>query len=72
MTKLQEDMLEIYNSFVIFSKETLEGPVPIPIKVTYDKEYKSLVYTQRGKTLYLQIPNYYSIDLLDINIPNLT
>lgn len=66
MTKLQEDMLEIYNSFVIFSKETLEGPVPIPIKVTYDKEYKSLVYTQRGKTLYLQIPNYYSMDLLDI------
>ena len=42
MTKLQEDMLEIYNSFVIFSNATLECPVSIPIKVTYDKEYKSL------------------------------
>ena len=66
MTKLQEDMLEIYNSFVMFSKETLEGPVPIPIKVSYSEEYKSLVYSQRGKTLYLQIPNYYSKDLKDI------
>ncbi len=59
-------MLEIYNSFVMFSKETLEGPVPMPIKVTYSEEYKSLVYSQRGKTLYLQIPNYYSKDLMDI------
>ena len=66
MTKLQEDMLEIYNSFVMFSKKTLEGPVPIPIKVSYSEEYKSLIYTQRGKTLYLQIPNYYSKDLMDI------
>lgn len=66
MTKLQEDMLEIYNSFVMFSKETLEGPVPIPIKVSYSEEYKSLIYMQRGKTLYLQIPNYYSKDLMDI------
>lgn len=66
MIKLQEDMLEIYNSFVMFSKETLEGPVPMPIKVTYSEEYKSLVYSQRGKTLYLQIPNYYSKDLMDI------
>lgn len=66
MTKLQEDMLEIYNSFVMFSKETLEGPVPIPIKVTFSEEYKSLVYTQRGKTLYVQIPNYYSQNLREI------
>lgn len=66
MTKLQEDLLEIYNSLVIFSKETLEGPVPIPIKVTYNLEHKSLVYTQRGKTVYLQMPNNYSKELINI------
>lgn len=66
MTKLQEDLLEIYNSLVIFSKETLEGPVPIPIKVTYDLEYKALVFNQRGKTVYLQLPNNYSMALSDI------
>lgn len=66
MTKLQEDLLEIYNSLVIFSKETLEGPVPIPIKVTYNLEHKSLVYTQRGKTVYLQMPNNYSKELMNI------
>ena len=66
MTKLQEDLLEIYNSLVIFSKETLEGPVPIPIKVTYDIEYKALVFNQRGKTVYLQLPNNYSMELSNI------
>lgn len=66
MTKLQEDLLEIYNSLVIFAKETLEGPIPIPIKVTYDLEHKALVYTQRGKTLYLQMPNNYSMSLSEI------
>lgn len=66
MTKLQEDLLEIYNSLVIFAKETLEGPIPIPIKVTYDLEHKALVYTQRGKTLYLQMPNNYSMALSEI------
>ena len=66
MTKLQEDLLEIYNSLVMFAKETLEGPIPIPIRVTYDMEHKSLVYTQRGKTLYLQLPNYYSMELNQI------
>ena len=66
MTKLQEDMLEIYNSLVMFAKETLEGPVPIPIKVTFSEEYKSLIFSQRGKTCVLHMPNYYSFGLQDI------
>jgi len=63
MTKLQEDILNIYNTLVIFNKDTIVNPFPIPIRVRFDKESSFLVYEQRGNIANLFQPIYYCHDL---------
>ena len=50
MTKLQEDLLNIYNTLVIFNKDTIVNPFPIPIKVRFDKESSFLIYCESFPT----------------------
>lgn len=64
MTKLQEDLISIYNSLTEFGDSTLKGG--LPVRVAYDSESKVLVFSQQAKTLFMVIPNYYSKNLLDI------
>lgn len=66
MTRLQDDILEIYNVLQEFSKETLEGPVKFPIKVNYEKDHNSLVFEQKGRKSYVPILNYYCGHLKEI------
>lgn len=49
MTTLQNDILEIYNSLVEFSDNTVKTNFPIPIKVRYEKETRLLIFEQKGK-----------------------
>lgn len=59
MTKLQDDLLQIYNALVVFSKSTLNDVIPTPIVVTYREEHNALVFKQKGKEVMLQVLNYY-------------
>lgn len=59
MTKLQEDLLQVYNALVVFSKSTLSDVIQRPIVVSYRPEYNSLVFRQGGKEVMLQVLNYY-------------
>lgn len=59
MTKLQDDLLQIYNALVVFSKSTLNDVIPTPIVVTYQEEHNALVFKQKGKEVMLQVLNYY-------------
>ncbi len=59
MTKLQDDLLQIYNALVVFSKSTLSDVVPMPIVVKYHQEYNSIVFEQKGKSVMLQVLNHY-------------
>lgn len=70
MTTLQNDLLEIYNSLVIFSDSTIKsGVFANPIKVFYEKDNRLLVFEQKGKSARLGIPTYYSLALEDIQKP---
>ena len=62
MTTLQNDLLEIYNSLVLFSSTTITK-FPKPIEVWYEKESRLLVLEQAGKSVRLGIPVYYCLDL---------
>ena len=66
---LQNDFLEIYNSLVMFSDDTLKSNLPIPIKVHYEKDTRLLVFEQRGKSARLYLPVYYCLDLDSIQKP---
>lgn len=63
MTELQDDLLEIYNSLVLFSDETVKSNLPKPIKVFYEMSSRLLVFEQGGKSVRLYTPNYYCLDL---------
>lgn len=69
MTTLQNDLLEIYNSLVIFNEETIKSRFPVPIKVWYEKESRLLVFEQKGKSARLWIPIYYSLGFEDLIKP---
>lgn len=70
MTTLQNDLLEIYNSLVIFSDSTIKsGVFANPIKVFYEKDNRLLVFEQKGKSARLGIPTYYSLALENIQKP---
>lgn len=69
MTTLQNDLLEIYNSLVMFSDSTVKSANPIPIKVWYEKDSRLLVFEQQGKSVRIYQPTYYSLDLLKIQKP---
>lgn len=63
MTTLQNDILEIYNSLVIFSKDVLNELSPKPIKVWFEKESGLLVLEAGGNSVRLVHPIYYCLDL---------
>ena len=69
VSMLQNDFLEIYNSLVMFSDDTVKSNLPIPIKVHYEKENRLLVFEQRGKSARLYLPIYYCLDLESIQEP---
>lgn len=61
MTTLQNDLLEIYNSLLIFNKDTIVTQQPVPIKVSYEEKYGMLLFEQRGNSVRLQLPIYYCL-----------
>ena len=69
MTTLQNDILEIYNSLVVFSDNTVKSHFPMPIKVWYEKESRLLVLEQRGISVRLGLPVYYCLALEDLEKP---
>lgn len=66
MTTLQNDLLEIYNTLVMFNKETVESKFPTPIKVWYDSSSRALVLEQKGVSVRMALPMYYSLALEDL------
>lgn len=65
MTTLQNDLLEIYNNLVTFSKTTLQVTHPKPITVWYDKGAlgNPLVFSQENINVRLRLPVYYCLGL---------
>lgn len=65
MTNLQNDLLEIYNNLVSFSKTTLQITNPKPITVKYDRGAlgNPLVFTQENLNVRLRLPIYYCLGL---------
>lgn len=70
MTTLQNDLLEIYNSLVGFNEETIKSRFPVPIKVWYEKESRLLVFEQKGVSVRLWSPIYYSLGFEDLIKPS--
>ncbi len=66
---LQSDFMEIYNSLVMFSDDTVKSNLPVPIKVHYEKDTRLLVFEQKGKSARLYLPIYYCLDLDSIQKP---
>ena len=66
---LQEDLIEIYNSLVVFSKNIINNPRPKPIKVYYEKESRLLVFEEGGTSVRLWTPIYYVLGLDDLIKP---
>ena len=66
---LQEDLIEIYNSLVVFSKDIINNPRPKPIKVYYEKESRLLVFEEGGNSVRLWTPIYYVLGLDDLVKP---
>ena len=63
MTELQNDLLEIYNSLVLFSKTTITTKFPKPIDVWYEKETGLMAFEQKGKTVRIPQLIYYCLNL---------
>ncbi len=69
MTRLQEDIIEMYNSLVVFSNNTVNTNLPVPIKVWYEKDSRLLVFEQKGTSVRLSYPVYYCLGLEDLEKP---
>lgn len=69
MTTLQNDILEIYNSLVVFSDNTVKTNFPTPILVRYEIESRLLVFEQLGNSVRIGLPVYYCLGLEDIKKP---
>ena len=41
MPTLQDDLLEIYNSLVMFSDDIIKSKFPLPLRVRYEKESRN-------------------------------
>ena len=63
MPILQDDLLEIYNSLVMFSDDIIKSKFPLPLRVRYEKESRLLVMETKGKSVRLYLPVYYCLDL---------
>ena len=69
MTTLQNDLLEIYNSLVVFSDNTVKSNFPVPINVTYERDSRLLVFEQLGISVRLGLPVYYCLALDELEKP---
>lgn len=69
MVTLQDDLIEIYNNLLIFNKNTLLVDRPVPITVKFEKENNSLYFEQKGNSVRLSLPIYYSLGLNTITKP---
>lgn len=69
MIKLQEDIIGIYNSLIVFNKDTIISNFPLPIKVRFEKEYSMLVFEQNTKSVRLRTPVFYCEDLVNLVKP---
>ena len=69
MATLQDDLIEIYNSLVVFSKDIINNPRPRPIKVYFEKESRLLVFEEGGNSVRLWTPIYYTLGLEDLVKP---
>lgn len=71
MVTLQNDLLEIYNNLVEFSKTTVLADNPIPITVKYEKDGvgSPLLLEQKGISVRLRLPIYYCLGLDSIKKP---
>ena len=68
MIQLQNDLLEIYNTLVIFSSD-LNSSRPKPIKVFFERDSRLLAMELNGKSVRLRVPIYYSLGLDDLEKP---
>lgn len=69
MTTLQNDLLEIYNSLVLFSDDIIKNDRPGPISVWFEKDARLLTFEYKGKSARLPLPNYYSLALEELEKP---
>lgn len=71
MVTLQNDLLEIYNNLVEFSKTTVLTDRSIPITVKYEKDGvgSPLLLEQKGISVRLRLPIYYCLGLDSIKKP---
>lgn len=69
MTTLQNDILEIYNSLVLFSKDIMESPMPMPIIVKFEPQSNGLLFELNGKSVRMMLPLYYSLALDELEKP---
>lgn len=69
LPRLQEDLIELYNSLVSFSKTTVDTNIPCPIKVRYEKDSRMIVFEQKGISVRSNIPVYYCLGLEDLEEP---
>lgn len=69
LPRLQEDLIEFYNSLVSFSKTTVSTNIPVPITVRYEKESRMIVFEQKGVSVRTNIPIYYCLGLEDLEKP---
>lgn len=63
MPTLQDDLLEIYNSLVMFNDDIIQSKFPLPLRVRYEKDSRLLVMETKGKSVRLYLPVYYCLDL---------
>lgn len=69
LPRLQQDLIEFYNSLVTFSKTTIQSNIPCPITVRYEVDSRMMVFEQRGQSVRTNIPVYYSLALEDLEKP---
>ena len=72
MTKIQEDILLIYNSLTDFSRNTLLAPTQLPIKIDYSESLNSLTFEQQGLKVSIPVLNFYCKNLKFLHTTYLT
>ena len=66
MTRLQDDLLGVYNSLTDFSMNTLTNPTHLPIRVDYSESLNSLCFEQKGTKIAISVLNYYCENLKEL------
>lgn len=67
LPRLQEDLIEFYNSLVVFSKTTVDTNLPRPIVVRFEKDSRLVVFEQGSISVRTNIPVYYSLGLEELD-----